>query len=107
MFTNLVNISSTISKDAFAYTGGNIGEIINQIRETVAIEMIFFLLENMSRYHHHQHRVTPLLYNNATPILLMDHQLYHVICHHSPLQESTPSQCYPCCLYVDHHLLFM
>ena len=44
MLTNLVNISSTIIKDAFAHIGGRLGELTNQRRETVAREMIRFLL---------------------------------------------------------------
>ena len=45
MSINLVNLSSTIFKDAFAHIGSNLGELTNQIRETVAREMIDFLLK--------------------------------------------------------------
>ena len=106
MFINLVNIYSKIFKDTFAHIGGKLGDIPNQRRETVAREMINFLLKNMSRYHHHHH-VNPLLCHHATPLLPMDHYLYHVICHPSPLHGSTPSLFQPYLLHVDHHLLFM
>ena len=106
MFSNLVNLSSTIIKDTFGHTGGKLGEIPNQRREKVARETINFLLKKMSRYHHHHH-VTPLLCHHATPLLPMDHYLYHITCHRSPLHGSTPSSCYPSTLHVDNNLLFM
>ena len=37
MFINLVNLSSNTLKNAFAKIGGKLGELTNQIRETVAI----------------------------------------------------------------------
>ena len=43
MFTNLVNLSSNTLKDAFSHIGGKIVENLNQIRETVAREIIRFL----------------------------------------------------------------
>ena len=89
MFRNLVNLYSTTIKDAFGHVRGNIGELPNQIRETVARQIINFLLKNLSRYHHHHH-VTPLLCRHATHILPMDHYLYHVTYHPSPLHGSTP-----------------
>ena len=45
MFINLVNLSLAIIKDAFLHMGGNLGELPNQIRETVSIDMIRFLQE--------------------------------------------------------------
>ena len=45
MFRNLVRISSTIIKYAFGHIRGKIGELPNQIRETVAREMIDLLLK--------------------------------------------------------------
>ena len=45
MFINLVNIYSKIFKDTFAHIGGKLGDIPNQRRETVAREMINFLLK--------------------------------------------------------------
>ena len=45
MFINLVNLYETIIKDALAPIGGKLGEIPNQRRETVSIEMIPFLLK--------------------------------------------------------------
>ena len=63
--------------------------------------------QEMSRYQHHHYHVTPLLINNANPLITMDHHIYQVTCHHSPLHGSTPSSCHPSSLYVDHHLLFM
>ena len=72
MFRNLINISSKITKDAFGHIGGKLGEIPNHVRETVARDMINFLLKNLIRYHHH-HRVTPLICNFSTPVLPMDH----------------------------------
>ena len=106
-FTNLINLSSTITKDVFAHIGGKLGELPNQRRETVAIDMIRFLLKNMSRYRHHHHNITPLLYHHATPLLPINHHLYHVTCHPSLLHVSTPSSYNSSPLYVDHHLLFM
>ena len=106
MFINLVNLSSIIIKYAFAHIGGKLDELLNQGRETIARNMIYFLLENMSKYHHHHH-VTPILYHNATPLLPMDHHLYHVTFQHSHLHGSTSSSCHPSPLYVDHHLLLM
>ena len=61
-----------IIKEAFAHIVGKLGEITNQRRETVARDMINFLLKNLIRYHHH-HRVTPLVCNFSTPVLPMDH----------------------------------
>ena len=46
MFINLVNLSSTIIKDVFAKIIGNLGELPNQIMETVSREMIRFLIKN-------------------------------------------------------------
>ena len=106
MFINLINLSSTIIKDAFAHIRGKLDKLPNQRRETVAREMISFLLKKLSRYHHH-HYVNPLLCHHATPLLPTKHHLYHVTCHPSPLNGSTPSSCHPSPLYVDHHLLFM
>ena len=106
MFINLINLSSTIIKDAFAHIRGKLGGIPNQRRETVSREMINFFLGNLSGYHQHHH-VTPLLFHHATPLLPMDHHIYHVICHPSPMYVSTPSSCHPSPLYVDHHLIFM
>ena len=51
MLTNLVKLSSTIIKYAFAFIEGKLGELPNQSRETVSREMIRFLLKNMIRYH--------------------------------------------------------
>ena len=90
MFINIVNLSSTITKDTFAHIGGKLDELPIQRRETVERYMIRFLLKNLSRYHHHHHRVTPLLCHHATHLLPMDHHLYHVTCHPSPLHGSTP-----------------
>ena len=45
MFINLVNLSSTIFRYAFAHIRGKLGEVTNQIRETISREMIIFLLE--------------------------------------------------------------
>ena len=48
--------------------------------------MIHLFLKNMSRYHHHHHHhVTPLLCHHDTPLLLMEHHLYHVTFHPYPL----------------------
>ena len=40
MFINLINLSSTIIKDAFEHIRGKLGGIPNQRRETVAIKII-------------------------------------------------------------------
>ena len=106
MSINLVNLSSTINTDAFAYIVDKLGELPNQRRGKVARDMIHFLMKNMNRYHNHHH-VTPLIYHNSTPLLPMDHHIYHVTCHPSPLHRSTLSSCHPSTLNVDHHLLFM
>ena len=45
MLINLINLSSTITKDDFAHIEGKLGEIPNQRREIVAIKMIHFLLK--------------------------------------------------------------
>ena len=45
IFINLINLSSTIIKDAFAHIVGKLGEITNQIKEIVAREMIHFFQE--------------------------------------------------------------
>ena len=45
MFINLVNLYSKIIKEAFAHIGVKLGELPNEIRETVAREMIHFLPE--------------------------------------------------------------
>ena len=45
MFINLVKLYSTTIQDNFSHIGGKLGEITNQRRETVAIEMISFLLK--------------------------------------------------------------
>ena len=45
MFINLVNLSSKITKDAFAHIGGKLDGLPNQRRETVAREIIHFLLK--------------------------------------------------------------
>ena len=45
MFIKLVDLSLTIIKDAFANIGGNIGEIPNHRRETVAREMISLFMK--------------------------------------------------------------
>ena len=44
-FINLVNLSITIFKEAFAHIGGKLGGLPNQRRETVSREKIYFLLE--------------------------------------------------------------
>ena len=72
MFNNLINLYSTIIKDAFGHVGGKIGRLPNHRRETVAREMINFLLKKLSRYHHHHH-VTPIICHHATPFL----NIYH------------------------------
>ena len=103
MFTNLLKTSSTIIKDTFAHIRGKIGELKNQIRDTVVREIICFLLKKLSTYHHHHHQVTHLLCHHITPILPMEHHLYNVTCHPYPINGSTPSSCYPYPLYVDHN----
>ena len=94
MFMNLVNLSLTIIKDAFDQIRGKLGKLPNQRRETVDKDITHFLLKNMIRYHHNHH-VTPILFYHSTPLLPMDHQLYHITCHPYPLHGSNPSSCYP------------
>ena len=60
----------------------------------------------MSRYYHHRH-FTPLLYHHVTPILPMDHHIYHATYDPFILHGSTSSSCNTSPIYVDHHLLFM
>ena len=43
MFTNLFNISSNTLKENFSHIKGKLGELPNQRRETVAIDIIRFL----------------------------------------------------------------
>ena len=45
IFSNIVNLYSTITNDAFGHIGGKLSELPNNIRETVARGMISFLLE--------------------------------------------------------------
>ena len=104
MLNNLVKLFLTFIKDAFSHIGGKLGEIPNQIRGTVSRHIIRFLLKNLSSHHHHHHHVTPLLCHHATPLLPMDHHLYHIICHPSSMHGSTLSSYYPSPLYVDHIL---
>ena len=44
MFINFVNLSSNTIKDSFSDIRGKIGELPNHRRETVAIDIIHFLL---------------------------------------------------------------
>ena len=106
MFINLVNFSLTIIKDPYGHIRGKIGGIHNQRRETVAREIINFLLKHLIRYHHHHH-VTNLLCHHSTHLLPMDHYMYHVTCKPYHLHLSTPSSCNPSPLHVYQHLLFM
>ena len=69
-------------------------------------ERWFISCWKMSMYNH-CNRVTPLLCRHATPLLPIDHHLYHITCHPSPLNISTPSSCHPSPIYLYHHLLFM
>ena len=107
VFINLINLSSKITKDAFAHIRGKLGELPNPRREKVAIEMIRLLLKNLSRYHHHHRNITPLPCHHAIPLLPINHHLYYVTCHSSTLHVSTPSSSYPSTLHVDNYLLFM
>ena len=43
IFINLADLSSNTLKDASSHVGGNIGRVINQIRETVVRKIIWFL----------------------------------------------------------------
>ena len=107
LFINLINLSSTITKDTFAHIRGKLGGLPNQRRETVDIEMIRFMLKNLSRYHHHHHNITPLPCHHSIPLLPMNQHLYHVTYHSSTMHGSIPSSSYPSPLYVDNYLLFM
>ena len=49
MFSNIVNFYSKVIKDTFGHIRGKLGELPNQRRERVAIDMFNLLLKNMSR----------------------------------------------------------
>ena len=68
---------------------------------------LFYWYQELSGYHHHHNNLTPLLCNHATPLLTMDHHLYNLTFHPSPLHGSPPPSCQTSPIYVDHYFPFM
>ena len=79
MFVNIFNLSSNTIKDAFTHIRGKLGKLPNQRRKTLSRDIIFSCCQELSRYLHHHHHITPLLYHCVTPLLPMDHHLHRVI----------------------------